>query len=186
MAKGRRRYPNIPNKKQVLVPQNTPPSFSALTNKYTGITNRIQTPVKISEAFDPDDFKGNIPPVKIIDKNALWDTGATNSVITSQTAKELNLPPIGSVIVNHAGGSSQATTYLVNLVLPNQVGFKGVQVSECPDSEFGVIIGMDIICTGDFSITNLNNQTIMSFRHPSISTIDYVEESNNLNKANKK
>lgn len=37
-----------------------------------------------------------------------------------------------------------------------------------------MLIGMDIITTGDFSITNYNEHTTMSFRTPSIQTIDFV------------
>ncbi len=29
-----------------------------------------------------------------------------------------------------------------------------------------VLIGMDVICRGDFVITNLKNKTVMSFRTP--------------------
>jgi hypothetical protein len=178
MTKGKAKKIIIPTGIPQLAPKKVVPTFSALTNRYDGISHRIITNVKISTAFDPADYQGKPVPFQIIEKNALWDTGATNSVITAETAKQLNLTPVGSVLVNHAGGSSPSNTYLVNLVLPNQVGFAGVQVSECVDSEFGVIIGMDIICSGDFSITNVNQKTVMSFRNPSLKTIDYVTEIN--------
>jgi hypothetical protein len=45
-----------------------------------------------------------------------------------------------------------------------------------------ILIGMDIITIGDFSITNVDKKTVFTFRFPSIKTIDYVEEVNNLNK----
>ena len=43
-----------------------------------------------------------------------------------------------------------------------------------------VLIGMDVICLGDFSITNVGGQTWMSFRTPSCVAIDYVVEANKL------
>jgi len=97
----------------------------------------------------------------------------------------LGLIPTGMTILKHGGGQSKAKTYLVNLYLPNKVGVFGVPVSECEKVEenFGVIIGMDIIIRGDFSITNVNNCTCMSYRIPSMTTIDYVEEGKRLQSA---
>jgi uncharacterized protein YecA (UPF0149 family) len=37
---------------------------------------------------------------------------------------------------------------------------------------------MDVICIGDFAITNVSGQTWMSFRTPSSETIDYVVQVN--------
>ena len=113
---------------------------------------------------------------------ALWDTGATKSVITPKVAADLKLIPVGTVMMNHAQGSSQCNTYLVNMYLPNNVAMPGVLVSECQDTAtFGAIIGMDIIAAGDLSITNVNGQTLLSFRIPSIASIDYVKEAQRLN-----
>jgi predicted aspartyl protease len=122
------------------------------------------------------DYKNKKAPYDIIPKKALWDTGATGSVITAATAKELKLTAVGSATVNHVDGQSKTSTYLVNLFLPNRVAFPGVLVSECKDSDFGVIIGMDIITQGDFAITNLDSKTWLSFRIPSTQAIDYVAD----------
>ena len=67
--------------------------------------------------------------------------------------------------------------------LPNGVTIKNILVS-CADlgDDIDVLIGMDIIRHGDFSITNINNRTTFSFRTPSIKEIDYVEESKNISK----
>ena len=53
-----------------------------------------------------------------------------------------------------------------------------VQVSEAVLNGFDVLIGMDIITLGDFSITNVGGKTIFSFRVPSTETIDYVQQDN--------
>ncbi len=42
--------------------------------------------------------------------------------------------------------------------------------------DFDVLIGMDIISQGDFSITHEGNRTIFSFQTPSTHNIDFVEE----------
>ena len=49
---------------------------------------------------------------------------------------------------------------------------------------FNVLIGMDVICVVDFSITNVSGTTWMSFRTPSIDVIDYVVEANKIKFAN--
>jgi hypothetical protein len=157
-----------------------PKTFHACTIKHNGITNRIITPVGLCQAFDP--AQNPISNYPVHQTNALWDTGATKSVITEATAAALNIPPVGTVMVQHAGGEDLPDTFLLNFLLPNNVGVYGVLVSKCKDiaGNFGAIIGMDIICKGDFAITNVGNKTCMSFRYPSIHTIDYVEEANRL------
>lgn len=155
-------------------------AFHAFTIKYSGISNRITTEIQVSDAYDPTSPPDS--PYSHHKTTALWDTGATKSVVTRATVNALSLSSVGSTIVNHAGGSSQSNTYLVNILLPNNVGVAGVLVSECEDiaGNFGAIVGMDIICQGDLSLTNSNGQTWMTFRIPSIHAIDYVAEANKL------
>lgn len=150
----------------------------AFTIKYNGLTNRIVTDIGISQAFDP--AKPPLPLPQTCNTTALWDTGATASMITEATAKALGLIPSGVIHINHAGGTSLSNSYLTNFYLPNKVCVAGVSVSECPNiaGQFGAIVGMDIISKGDFSITNHNGKTWMTFRVPSIQPADYVIEAN--------
>jgi hypothetical protein len=54
-------------------------------------------------------------------------------------------------------------------------------VTECQQTaHFGFILGMEIICRGDLSITNFASQTWVSFRVPSLGGIDYVQEANKI------
>ena len=153
------------------------PGFQAFTVKYTGSANRIITQISITAAYDP--ANPPTPTPKLVPTSALWDTGATRSVITPSVAKSLGLISTGSDVVNHFGGSSLKPTYLVNVYLPNGVAIAGVVVTECEETaQFGFILGMEIITKGDFSITNINNQTCVSFRYPSMKEIDYVKEAN--------
>jgi hypothetical protein len=84
--------------------------------------------------------------------------------------------------VNHAAGTSIENTYLVDIFLPNKIRIRDVDVTECAEQagNFGVIIGMDVITLGDFAITNVGGKSIVSFRYPSIKTIDYVEENKQI------
>ena len=160
--------------------RNSPTDFRACTVKFNGLANRIITDIKIFPAFDPE--QPPFPPIPAYESKALWDTGATKSLITGSTARAMSLYSVGTTIMKHAGGSSPVNNYLVNFFLPNNVGISGVLVSECQDDtgSFGAIIGMDIITKGDFSITNVGGETCMTFRFPSINTIDYVAEARRL------
>jgi hypothetical protein len=152
--------------------------FHAFTIKHSGRVNQITTDLKLSIAFDPQVTDPD--QVAFISTKALWDTGATKSVITQSIAQQMGLVPVGSANVNHAGGSSITNTYLVNFYLPNNVGIAGVLVSECPPASFGAIIGMDIIAGGDLSISNADNQTWLTFRYPSYKGTDYVVEAHRI------
>jgi hypothetical protein len=156
--------------------QNPSTEFHAFTIKYNGRSDRITTAVKLTVGFDPDAPPDPLPP--LLDSAALWDTGATRSVVTKATARALGLIPVGTALVTHAGGSSPSNAYIVNFYLPNGVVAPGVLVTECDDiaGDFGAIVGMDIMAHGDLAITNCNGQTCMSFRIPSMSTIDYVDD----------
>jgi predicted aspartyl protease len=104
---------------------------------------------------------------------AIWDTGATNTVISQQVIEELGLEPIGVTLVNTSGGIRQTYTYLIHLTLENQVRFQHVRVTEGSIYGADVLIGMDVITQGDLAITNKDHMTTFSFRIPSIEKIDF-------------
>ena len=151
--------------------------YLAFTSKANGKANQLLTDCRISLPFNPKMDKGKKAP-KEFDTKALWDTGATQSVITEKTAREANLVPISKRKVHHAGGTSFQNLYLINIYLPNRVAISNIHVTECKDTGagFGMLIGMDIIGLGDFSISNFNNETTFTFRIPSMEITDYVKE----------
>ena len=165
----------------------TAPNVRALTVRGNGVSNRIISPVGVSLPLHAPPI-GQMVPMQLVgrvyDTFALWDTGATHSVVTKQTAANLGLQPISIVRSAHAQGISEVNAYLVDLHLPNKVSISSIQVTECADNDghFGVIIGMDIITLGDFIITTHNKITTMSFRCPSLHQVDYVEEINRQNR----
>lgn len=129
----------------------------------------------VSRAWVPSSGEPQ-PPMETFD--AIWDTGATNSVITQAVVTACGLTPSGVTDVRHAAGKSEKVpTYLVNIGLPNGVGYPGVRVSIGQFSGGDILIGMDIIGTGDFAVTNVNGATKFSFRHPSMEVIDFVQDS---------
>lgn len=151
---------------------------TAFTTKLSALSPVFQSTIQVSEAFNPQ--SGNPRPVAQ-PYIATWDTGATNTVITSKVATELGLKPSGKVKVRGVGpaGVTQehdSNTYLVNIFLPNNVGLAGVRVSENAVDGCDVLIGMDVITTGDLAITNHNGKTTFSFRVPPCEEIDFVAE----------
>ncbi|HVT60978.1 MAG TPA: SEC-C metal-binding domain-containing protein [Thermoanaerobaculia bacterium] len=151
-------------------------SFRAFTWKANGIAHRIITEVNVFEAFDP--AQPPAPPPTAVSTLALWDTGATGSMVSTAVVASLGLIPTGKVKIRHAVGEDIRNTYLVNVGLPNRVGISGILASEChaAGGDFGFIVGMDIITSGDFALTNVGGKTWLSFRTPSCEVIDYVAE----------
>ena len=60
------------------------------------------------------------------------------------------------------GGQQLADTFLVNIGLPNKVLIQHVEVTRGELVGTDMLIGMDIITSGDFSITNVGGKTIFS------------------------
>ncbi|MDE6736107.1 MAG: retroviral-like aspartic protease family protein [Treponemataceae bacterium] len=106
--------------------------------------------------------------------NAIWDTGATKTCITKRIADDLNLIPIGRATISTANGIITTNTYSVHIGLPNGVTIQNILVS-CANlgADTDILIGMDIITLGDFSITNVNGRTVFSFRIPSVEEVDF-------------
>ena len=96
-------------------------------------------------------ISGNRTPVVV---KAIWDTGAYGSVISPQVAEELGLMPVGVKPIQTANGTYEAYAYVVDLMLPNKLVIRGVEVSESDLKVCDALIGMDIISMGDMKITN--------------------------------
>jgi len=143
------------------------------TNAYKGISNVIATKVGIQQAFDPN---VNLPTDPTTEYSAIWDTGATNTAITNKVATECGLLPTGMCKVRTANGENDTCTYFVSLYLPNKVCLPQLRVSQATLFGADILIGMDVIGSGDFVITNFQGKTYMSFRMPSIECIDFVKQ----------
>jgi uncharacterized protein YchJ len=145
----------------------------AFNRSYPGIASVLTSPVRIKEAFDP---KTSQPAEPIKEYNAIWDTGATKTAITKKVAQECGLKPTGMCKVGTAAGETDACTYFVSIYLPNKVCIPQLRVTEVNISGADVLVGMDIIASGDFAVTNHAGKTNLSFRMPSIECIDFVKQ----------
>lgn len=112
--------------------------------------------------------------------NAIWDTGASATAITQNVVDKLGLQPTGVTNVSTANGTALQNTYIVDVGLPNKVKVGDLTVTAAAAFSGGcdVLIGMDVIGLGDFSVTNHNGSTCMSFRIPSCHEIDYARNQN--------
>ena len=73
-------------------------------------------------------------------KVAIWDTGATRSVISQKVVDACGLEAIGVQKVYHAQGeASDVEAFLVNIGLPNNVEFQGLRVT------LGVLRSADVL-----------------------------------------
>lgn len=150
---------------------------SAFTITESSVITEIITDCKVSLPYHPIRDAGKKRPI-IKNVKSLWDTGATNCCITKKLADELGLVAVSKAKVHHADGDTVKNVYLLNLILPNEIMFPYLPVTECESTagKFDIIIGMQVITQGDFAITNKDGKTRISFRTPSISCIDFNDE----------
>lgn len=126
----------------------------------------IKTACFVCKAFDPNQL--NTPPIHR-EYIALWDTGATGSVITRGVANALGLAPIGIQQVHGAHGTADCNVYKVNITLQHNevsIGFSMLDVTEGVLVGCDVLIGMDIISQGNFRIDNNNGNNEFTFQMP--------------------
>ena len=109
----------------------------------------------------------------------IWDTGATGSAITRSLAQRLGLIPVGHTRVSGVHGVRDGiNVYPVKIILNNQNVSFVLPVTECEqlsdDDSLKFLIGMDVISSGDFAITNFQGNTVMTYRTPSVQRMDFV------------
>jgi len=156
--------------------QNLP--FRCFTTRSSGRVDVLRNDILISEAFDP---RSGDPEPQQKQFIGLWDTGATGTVIQRHVADSLGIAPIGRVICRGVGKDGtpnefETNSYLVNVHLPNKVVIVGVRVMEGTIAGADVLLGMDIIGSGDFVVSNFNGKTTWSFRTPPGEEVDFVKD----------
>jgi hypothetical protein len=156
------------------------PEQLTFTSQYGGITSQIDTEVELFSAFG-DSSRG-------ITVNAVWDTGATISVITPTAAQKLGVLPVDRMEVTGVNNISEVDVVEVSVLLPGNILIQNLRVPVCTiDEHTDMLIGMDIITRGDFVICNAANQTQFSFAVPPFSEkIDFVMKHANVSHKGKK
>lgn len=128
---------------------------------FPGLIRSIITPARVM----------NLNSEKKLKVRALWDTGATNTMVSKKVADTLGLKKTGEISVRSFTGEKIVNLYYLRLLLAG--GFtKDLQVLELSEiKEADVLIGMDVIGYGDFIFTlkkeyNIDRAKIY-FRSPS-------------------
>jgi hypothetical protein len=143
------------------------------TQEAKGLAREIHSAVLISV---PEADSEGVSHNKPVEYRAIWDTGATRTVITEKVAQDLRLMITGYSKIGTVGGIIDATEHRIDIWLPNRLRVEEVPVLKgCISDKFDVLIGMDIITMGDFAFTNFGGRSVFSFRIPSLQTIDFAE-----------
>ena len=161
------------------LPGDKPRAFTAKAN---GLASVLISKAYIGEPYDPQHGNPSISPAEY---TAIWDTGATGTVITEKVVQDCALKPVSITQVHTAGGERNCAVYFVSVYLPNKVVVPQLRVTE--GILFGpaeILIGMDIIRLGDFAITNKNKKTVFTFRMPSMEVIDFVKQTASTSSTN--
>ena len=147
--------------------------MNAFTLKFEHASSMLNTFVSISSFTKRPDNKCAILENCV----GLWDTGARCSSISFRIVEKLDLLPVDTCVLSTANGYVKANMYQIDLHLPNNVIIQDMKVT-CSDigNDTDILIGLDVIYRGDFSITNVNGYTTFTFRVPSICEIDYVNQ----------
>ena len=118
---------------------------------------------------------------------ALWDTGAAMSVITPDLEQKMNLIAYDHITVNGINNTSVANVVKISVGLPNGVMIQEQDVAVCKlVKDVDLLIGMDIIQLGDFSISNGGGITLFSFAIPPFDNkTDHLEKAMAINSRKK-
>lgn len=136
-------------------------SFSIQYNK---IVKEILIDCAISLRSD-----GERIPVKTI-----WDTGSGGGLVSLDFANKLGLKSHRKVGHYYKGAMFDKNCYLVYLHLPNDIIIP-IELMEANLPADYIVIGMDIIARGNFSLENKDSKTIVSFEMPCIERVDASE-----------
>ena len=132
--------------------------MSAIQTEFPGIVRAVVTEIGIVAGM-----AGSV--AEAVKCRALWDTGAICSVISKSLADKLWLFLTDTQRAYTAQGFYEASIYRVDIMLPNNIVVKGLQIGDGEFQDFDFLIGMDVISLGDLHLTNDGN-TVFKFAIP--------------------
>ncbi len=133
------------------------------TIKYPDFNGRIITQEHILYNDEP------------IPVQAAWDTGSTYTCISKEFAEKLGLKPCNTSDMSTPYGKNSSNAYDINVILNDDllIPLKVFTQDYIHQEGIDLLIGMDIISQGDFSISTYEGVTCFSFRIPSKGLIDF-------------
>lgn len=129
---------------------------------YEGVARYIVTTCKIAGAGKAMQSRNNLREC-----TAIWDTGASTTIISREVAECLKLDVIGTMPVNTIGGKQAYQRSKIDIYLPTKqiIHFLDVIVGELSNCD--ILIGMDLITLGDFALSTTKGRTTFYFETPS-------------------
>ena len=151
---------------------NLNPSAQCLTIRYGRLVDSLVTPCAVSRAWEP---RSSLPQPDSFSFEAVLDTGAVRSGVSTNVVETCGLRPMSFTAVNTAHGViEELSTFLVNIWLPPGIAIAGLPVIGIDQMQNAdIVIGIDIIGQGDFAVTNADQETIVTFRFPPQGGIDF-------------
>lgn len=145
---------------------------SAFTIKYSSFVKELYTESKVFDYYNHLNFHET--------RKSLWDTGATTTGINIDLAHKLKLMPFRKISVQGAHGRKTVDIYLIDLEIPNSIMFKNIRATGLELGEdVDVLVGMDVIISGDFAITHSNGKTTFTYGTPPFGNeIDFIKKAN--------
>ncbi|MDR1343247.1 MAG: retroviral-like aspartic protease family protein [Prevotellaceae bacterium] len=141
----------------------------AFTKKYDNITHVLTLPVSISLIGSNGKYE----------TQGIIDTGAICSVVSMNVVEKLGGIPFSYQFINTASAHNTLTPlYKAAVVLCGKLEITNLTVSDgiLPVGE-ECLIGMDILALGDLAATHFDGKTCISFRIPSLQSIEFTEDS---------
>lgn len=100
----------------------------------------------------------------VLCEKAVWDTGASVTVISERVVEQLELIPVGKTKISGYNGRPVVTNeYRVDLKFSDDVTVNFVNVAEAPLVMMDILIGMNVINKGDFHVDFRNGRQSFSF-----------------------
>jgi len=133
--------------------------YNAFVKKYPVLASELNTDI---EVFPVSSVSHQGTTVY-----AIWDTGASQTVITHRLMSHLNLIPIETKLVHGVNSKQLVDVVAISIKLPNGFLIPNIRVFVCDiPSPIDLLIGMDVIQLGDLHISNTGGQTLFSFVIP--------------------
>jgi len=149
--------------------------YYAFDTEYKKIAREITTPVSIFSSHTSAEGK-------CVETYAVWDTGATHSVLSPKIVQDLDLFPIDTCIVRGINHDQISDIVIASICITSDLLLTGKRfsVNNIPGAD--VLLGMDIITMGDFIINNAEGQTLFSFVIPPFKDkISFSKKADGLN-----
>lgn len=111
-----------------------------------------------------------------VECNALIDTGAQISCISTEVVQKLSLSPFYQERITFALGSAKVWVHLVDIEIMQSIKIKGMVVANFSVPGIDVIIGMDILALGEISMKGKGKELLFTFSVSDrmLRTLDYL------------